>query len=549
MFLRKKSTYMGCDYLRLSRDDGDKAESDSIQNQRELINDFLKKHPEIKKVQEYVDDGYSGTNFDRPNFKRMMAEIEKGHIDCVIVKDLSRLGRNYIEMGKYLERIFPMYGVRVIAINDNYDTANESSDADQIVIPFKNLINDAYCRDISMKIRSQLDVKRKNGQFIGSFATYGYMKDPKNKNHLIIDEYAANVVRMIFNMKLEGYSAGTIADHLNESKVLTPMEYKRFCGLNFNGGFQISTDPIWHPNTVTRILKNEVYLGIAVQGKNRKINYKVKESRPIDESKWIRVPGSHDPIIPKEIFDTVQNMLRLDTRTSPKKDQVDVLSGLVRCGDCGQNMIRRCSTKKEKTYYYYHCSTHKNGEGCSSHLISSDKLQDVILWQIRQQVELLVNAEMIISAADNLPNEQFQVKFLNEQMGKLNAEIEKYEDLKTKLYQDLREGTVAQDEYKDLQERFNRKLIEAKSSLAEIEEKKARLTLKGLCEQQWLKDMKEYRNIMVLERKIVTALIEKVVVYSKDHIEIIFRYPDEMEIVIAAAEALAAREEDRRTAV
>ena len=549
MFLRKKSTYMGCDYLRLSRDDGDKAESDSIQNQRELINDFLKKHPEIKKVQEYIDDGYSGTNFDRPNFKRMMAEIEKGHIDCVIVKDLSRLGRNYIEMGKYLERIFPMYGVRVIAINDNYDTANESSDADQIVIPFKNLINDAYCRDISMKIRSQLDVKRKNGQFIGSFATYGYMKDPKNKNHLIIDEYAANVVRMIFNMKLEGYSAGTIADHLNESKVLTPMEYKRFCGLNFNGGFQISTDPIWHPNTVTRILKNEVYLGIAVQGKNRKINYKVKESRPIDESKWIRVPGSHDPIIPKEIFDTVQNMLRLDTRTSPKKTQVDVLSGLVRCGDCGQNMIRRCSTKKEKTYYYYHCSTHKNGEGCSSHLISSDKLQDMILWQIRQQVELLVNAEMVLSAADNLPNETFQVKFLNEQTCKLRAEIERYEDLKTKLYQDLREGTVAQDEYKDLQERFNRKLIEAKSSLVEIEEKKARLTLKGLCEQQWLKDMKEYRNIMVLERKIVTALIEKVVVYSKDHIEIIFRYADEMEIVIAAAEAQAAREEDRRTAV
>ena len=549
MFLRKKSTYTGCDYLRLSRDDGDKAESDSIQNQRELINDFLKKHPEIKKVQEYVDDGYSGTNFDRPNFKRMMAEIEKGHIDCVIVKDLSRLGRNYIEMGKYLERIFPMYGVRVIAINDNYDTANESSDADQIVIPFKNLINDAYCRDISMKIRSQLDVKRKNGQFIGSFATYGYMKDPENKNHLIIDEYAANVVRMIFNMKLEGYSAGTIADHLNESKVLTPMEYKRFCGLNFNGGFQISTNPIWHPNTVTRILKNEVYLGISVQGKNRKINYKVKESRPIEPSKWIRVPETHEPIIPKAIFDTVQKMLTLETRTSPHKDQVDVLSGLVRCGDCGQNMIRRCSSKKEKTYYYYHCSTHKNGEGCSSHLISSDKLQDMILWQIRQQVELLVNAEMVLSAADNLPNETFQVKYLNEQTCKLGAEIERYEDLKTKLYQDLREGTVAQDEYKDLQERFNRKLIEAKSSLAEIEEKKSSLTLKGLCDQQWLKDMKEYRNITVLDRKIATALIEKVVVYSKERIEVNFRFADEIEVVISAAEFQMVRNEDRRAAV
>ena len=549
MLLRKKSTYAGCDYLRLSRDDGDKAESDSIHNQRELINDFLAKHPEIKKVQEYVDDGYSGTNFDRPNFKRMMAEIEKGRIDCVIVKDLSRLGRNYIEMGKYLERTFPMYGVRVIAINDNYDSANESSDADQIVIPFKNLINDAYCRDLSMKIRSQLDVKRKNGQFIGSFATYGYMKDPENKNHLIIDEYAANVVRMIFNMKLEGYSAGTIAKHLNENRILTPMEYKRFCGLNFNAGFQISTNPVWHPNMVIRILKNEVYLGITVQGKNRKINYKVKESRPIDAAKWIRVPGTHEPIIPKDIFDTVQYLLSLDTRTSPNKDKVDVLSGLVRCGDCGQNMIIRCTAKKEKKYYYYQCSTYKNGEGCSSHIFSTKKLQDMILWQIRQQIELLVNAETVLASAENLPNEPFQVKFLNEQVGKLNAEIEKYAELKTSLFQDLHDGTIVQDDYKELQERFNRKIVEAKKSLEKIEEKKSRLTLKGLSNLKWLKDMKEYRNITTLDRKIVTALIEKVVVYSKEQIEIIFRYADEMEIVIAAAEAQTVRSMARRNAV
>ena len=549
MLLRKKSTYAGCDYLRLSRDDGDKAESDSIHNQRELINDFLAKHPEIKKVQEYVDDGYSGTNFDRPNFKRMMAEIEKGRIDCVIVKDLSRLGRNYIEMGKYLERTFPMYGVRVIAINDNYDSANESSDADQIVIPFKNLINDAYCRDLSMKIRSQLDVKRKNGQFIGSFATYGYMKDPENKNHLIIDEYAANVVRMIFNMKLEGYSAGRIAKHLNENRILTPMEYKRFCGLNFNAGFQISTNPVWHPNMVIRILKNEVYLGITVQGKNRKINYKVKESRPIDAAKWIRVPGTHEPIIPKDIFDTVQYLLSLDTRTSPNKDKVDVLSGLVRCGDCGQNMIRRCTAKNEKKYYYYQCSTYKNGEGCSSHIFSTKKLQDMILWQIRQQIELLVNAETVLASAENLPNEQFQVKFLNEQVGKLNAEIEKYAELKTSLFQDLHDGTIAQDDYKELQERFNRKIVAAKKSLEKIEEKKSRLTVKGLSNLKWLKDMKEYRNITTLDRKIVTALIEKVVVYSKEQIEIIFRYADEMEIVIAAAEAQTVRSKARRNAV
>ncbi len=549
MLLQRKSAYSAAIYLRLSRDDGDKAESDSIQNQRELIKDYMINHPEIIKSKEFIDDGYSGTNFDRPGFIRLMSEIEGGRIDCVVVKDLSRLGRNYIETGKYLERIFPMHGVRVIAINDNYDSANEPSDADQIVIPFKNLINDAYCRDLSVKIRSQLDVKRKNGQFIGSFAAYGYMKDPKDKNHLLVDEYAANIVRMIFNMKLEGYSAGTIAEHLNKTGVLTPMEYKRFCGLNYNGGFQISSNPVWHPNTVTRVLKNELYLGTAVQGKNIKINYKVKESKPVEPDKWIRVPNAHEPIIPKEVFDTVQRLLELDTRTSPHKDQVDVLSGLVRCGDCGQSMIRRCSKKNGKNYYYYHCTTHKNGEGCSSHLISTEKLQETVLWQIRQQIEVLVNAEEIIRAAKTLPNELFQVKFLNEQTCKLRAEIDKYSDLSMKLYQDFKNEIVSQEEYKELLDRFNWKTAETKRSLEEIEEKKNGLNMEGLCEQQWLKDMKQYRNITVLNRKIATALIEKIIVFSKDRVELQFRFKDEMEILLAAAESQIGRHRKRRVAI
>ena len=548
MLLRKKSTYAGCDYLRLSRDDGDKAESDSIHNQRELINDFLAKHPEIKKVQEYVDDGYSGTNFDRPNFKRMMAEIEKGRIDCVIVKDLSRLGRNYIEMGKYLERTFPMYGVRVIAINDNYDSANESSDADQIVIPFKNLINDAYCRDLSMKIRSQLDVKRKNGQFIGSFATYGYMKDPENKNHLIIDEYAANVVRMIFNMKLEGYSAGTISKHLNENRILTPMEYKRFCGLNFNGGFQISTNPIWHPNTVTRILKNEVLTGTAVQGKNRKINYKVKESRPVAESDWIRVPDSHEAIIPKQVFDTVQNLLLLDTRTAPESEQVDIFSGLIRCGDCGQNMVRRCSNKKGKKYYYYHCTTYKNGRGCTAHLISVDKLYEYVLWQIQDQIEKLAVAEKVMKAADNIPAEQFQVKSINQQLCALSAEIDRYKDLKEKLYQDMVDQVVSKDEYKELHVRFSRKIGEAEKAKTELEQQKNKFIQSGFRNQQWIEDFKQYRNIQTLDRKIVIALIDRIIVYDKNRVEIRFNYMDEMQMLIEAAEAYQEKT-DKRAAI
>ena len=183
MRLRRKTNYTAAIYLRISRDDGDKVESDSIQNQRELINEYLKKHPEITKTREFVDDGYSGSNFERPSFIRMMTEIENRTIDCVVVKDLSRFGRNYIETGKYLERIFPVLEVRFLSVNDNYDSMDEKSDVDQIVIPFKNLINDAYCRDISIKIRSQLDVKRRNGKFIGSFASYGYKKDPADNFH------------------------------------------------------------------------------------------------------------------------------------------------------------------------------------------------------------------------------------------------------------------------------------------------------------------------------------------------------------------------------
>ena len=224
MYLNNQNSYLTAQYLRLSQEDGDKEESNSIRNQRDLISDFAAQHNDIRIVDEYVDDGYSGANFERPAFQKMIEDIKKQKINCIIVKDLSRLGRNYIETGKYLEKIFPRLGVRFVSITDNYDSANEPGDLDQIIVPFKNLINDAYCRDISLKVRSQFEVKRKNGKYVGSFAMYGYCKDPVDKNHLIVDEYAAEIVQLIFNMKLDGYSPQHIADKLNEMHVLTPLE-------------------------------------------------------------------------------------------------------------------------------------------------------------------------------------------------------------------------------------------------------------------------------------------------------------------------------------
>ncbi len=201
-----RDVYSACIYTRLSRDDSDKeekAESNSITNQKALIRDFLSGHPEIEIVSEHEDDGYSGVNFDRPGFNAMMDEIRSGKVNCVVVKDLSRFGRNYIEAGNYIERVFPFMNVRFIAINDGYDSAEKRSQSDSLIIPFKNLINDAYCKDISIKIRSQLEIKRKKGEYIGSFAAYGYLKDPQDKNKLIVDPFAAEVVRSIFRWKLE----------------------------------------------------------------------------------------------------------------------------------------------------------------------------------------------------------------------------------------------------------------------------------------------------------------------------------------------------------
>lgn len=535
MYLKSQNSFLAADYLRLSSEDGDKAESDSIRNQRSLIQDFVKKHSDISLVEEYVDDGYSGANFERPAFQRMMEDVRNHKINCIIVKDLSRLGRNYIETGRYLEKIFPVLGVRFIAVNDHYDSADTKNDTDQIIVPFKNLINDAYCRDISMKIRSQLDIKRKKGQFIGSYAGYGYFKDPNDKNHLVIDEYAAEIVRLIFHMKIEGFSADRIAMKLNEMGVLTPMEYKRSCGFNYNSGFRSGNEPKWGASSVLRILKNELYLGTMVQGKSRKINYKVKVSREIEPENWIKVEGTHEPIITREMFDCVQNLMKLDTRTSPEKESIYVFSGLLRCGDCGQNMVRRSVRKNGKQYFYYHCSTFKSGEGCSSHNISDVTLQKVVLNAIRNQIALIVKADAIIAQIENIPQQQFGIKVLDTQMKALGVEIQKYKDLKSNLYQDMIDGIITREEYRDIKQTFSQKIETAEESVRELERKKKRMLSNEMRTQKWIEEFKQCQNIKTLDRKVAVMLLNRIVVYSSDRIEIHFNNEDEIKELVEYA--------------
>ena len=548
MFFYKENEVKAASYSRLSREDGDKMESDSIRNQKDLIADYAAQRG-IRIVSEYTDDGYSGTNFDRPNFQRMMEDVKKKKINCIIVKDLSRLGRNYIETGRYLEKIFPFLGVRFIAINDHYDSADESGDADQIVIPFKNLINDAYCRDISIKIRSQLDVKRKNGKFIGSFAAYGYLKDPNDKNHLIIDEAAAEIVRTIFGLKLNGFSAQRISERLEEMQVAPPLEYKRMCGLNFNSGFRSGRKPKWSIVTVNRILRNELYIGTMVQGKNRKINYKVKQSRPVDEASWIRVQETHEAIIPKPIFEIVQRLTELDTRTAPASDSVYTLSGFLRCGDCDQNMIRRTVVKKDKPYNYYYCSTYKRGDGCTSHNISEAKLMTNVLAVVQHQIRLLVEADRILTAIDELPTQQLGVKCVDTQIAALEAEIERYKDLKSKVYKDMTDGIVSRDEFKDINTRFTDKINSAKTAQEELIAKREKLLSRENTSRPWMETFREYRNVSELDRKLIASLIASIVVYDTDTVEIHFHYEDEIQEMLEMASSLCEEFAEREVAV
>ena len=292
----------------------------------------------LRQKEPFVDDGYSGVSFNRPNFKKLEDAIRKGAIDCIVVKDLSRFSRNYIDGGRYLEKIFPQLGIRFIAVNDAYDSLTGDPQSDSFVIPFKNLINDSYCKDISMKIRSSLEVKQKNGEFVGAFAPYGYKKSPENKNQLIVDEAVSEYVQMIFSMYKDGFSIGRIAARLNQMGVLSPMEYKHSAGVKFDTVFKTGDTAKWTYKAVQRILSNEVYIGVLAQGKRGTPNYKVRVVQPKDETEWVRVEGAHEALVSYEDFMAVKTMMKRDMRCSPDQDAAHLFSGFLFCGDCQQSM-------------------------------------------------------------------------------------------------------------------------------------------------------------------------------------------------------------------
>lgn len=523
--------YKAAIYVRLSKEDGDvsdasKAESNSISNQKELIKDFLKDKQDIVIVSERVDDGYSGVNFERPAFQLMLEDIKQGKVDCVVVKDLSRFGRNYIESGRYIEKIFPMLGVRFIAINDNYDSLTGKSQTDEIVIPFKNLINDAYCRDISIKIRSHLDVKRRKGEFIGSFTIYGYAKDEHNHNKIVIDEYAAGVVRDIYQWKISGMSQQRIADKLNDMGVLSPAEYKKSCGIKYSANLQTKKQAIWSAVAITRILTNESYTGTLIQGKVTTPNYKVKKTVIKDEEDWVVIPNAFEAIITKEQFDMVQEILKKDTRVAPDKKSVYLFSGIAVCGDCGRQMSRKVSTVSGKKYVYYMCSANKKEGVCSSHRIREDELEKAVVTYLNSYIDELENIQHFLEFIDKLPYQEVNVKRLNMRIVQLEEDAQKYEKLKVSVYEDLKDELISKEEYISMKQEFEKRRRAALDSIAQIKIEIETLASRNGKHHEWIESFLANKGIEKLERNVVVELIDYIRIYEDKRIEIVFRYAD-----------------------
>ena len=513
-------------YLRLSRDDGDKEESNSITGQRELLRDYISQRPELREFAVRVDDGFSGSTFERPNFQKMIEDVKAGRTDCIIVKDLSRFGRNYLDAGEYIEKIFPFLGVRFIAVNDHYDSLGDKKASDDLIIPFKNLINEAYCRDISVKIRSQLEIKRKNGQFLGSFATFGYLKDEQNKNKLAVDEYAADIVRDIFKWKLEGVSPQDIADTLNKLGILSPMEYKRSLGMKFTTSFKTNTKALWSAGTVIRILKNPIYTGVLVQGKETTPSYKVHKRITKDESEWIVIEDSHEAIITKIDFNSVQKILKLDTRRSPDDEAVQLFSGMVFCGDCGASMVRKTVPAGGRKYIYYVCSAHKQDKSCSPHRMRDTVLEGIVLDSLKQHIREVVDMSELIEITDTAPLRTAQAQKVQRQLDKKHEEYEKLQKLLMSLYENLTDGIIDREEYARLKQSFAIRADETEKQMDALRESLTDIQNHGT-ENAWTDEFIKRQGLTALDRAVVVALIDKILIHSDDVVEIIYRWQDE----------------------
>lgn len=520
-------------YIRLSVEDGDKVESNSISNQRMLLNDFLSDNSEFNLYDYYIDDGYSGTDFERPAFKKMLKDMNDKKFNTIIVKDLSRLGRNYIEVGNYIERIFPLFNIRFIAVNDSIDSYKDPKSINNVIVPFKNLLNDEYCRDISNKIRSVLEVKKKKGEYVSALAPYGYIKDPEDKHHLIIDNESANVVKMIFEMSLQGYGRYTIAQKLNELGILNPYGYKMLV-IKKKKGIQKDNDKYkfaWDMTVVKNILADQTYCGDTVQNKGRLISYKIHKHIKNPKNEWIIVKNTHEAIIDRETFERVQiGIINRDTRAG-KDGKISIFAGHLKCADCKRAMNKKQAGQykgKPRKNYYYMCSTYmrRSRNLCSKHTIRNDVLEEAVLKMVKLQIELVVDYDKILKELQKASQTDYRKKVIEDNIIKSEDELKIQKKLRKLAYEDWKLEKITEDEYVEYSSSYTSVITLIENNIKNLYEELDNYTEKEE-KNEWIENFLEYKNIKELSRQVVDELIDEIYVYENGRIQIKFRYEEQ----------------------
>ena len=541
-------SYMAAVYLRLSKEDEDlreikdKKESNSIANQKALILKTLESMPDVTLYDIYIDDGFTGLNFERPNFQRMCKDIYNGRVNMVIVKDLSRLGRDYIDSGRYVKKIFPSYHVRFVSVLDHFDSLTATQSDVNLLIPVKNFVNDNYSRDISGKVRSHQEVMRENGLYVGSHVAYGYKKLETDRNRIIPDEYAADIVRKIFDWKLKGLSSASIADKLNGLGVAAPSEYKRQLGGNYKSGFQKNRKAKWSAVTINRILKNKIYIGVLEQGKRKKVNYKLNKVVEKPETEWAVKENTHEAIISKADFENVAKLLNLDTRKSPEEETLFMLSGLMFCGECGRSMVRRCNRYKDKQSVYYICATYNKGKGCSRHSIAQSVIEDILLDAIKRHIEHVARLEELLNTIRDREVNYDDIVANDREILAKYKELDQCKKVEMSLHRDLAAGIISIKEYEQFKNNFAHKSAEIEETIRKLQQEIETVFEEGLFADEWIDTFTKTGNITSLDRSIVLSLVEKITVYEENRIEITFKYQDEYETLCRIIETLPASE-------
>lgn len=504
-------------YCRLSRDDGSETESNSICNQKKMLTQKAKELG-LTNTKFYVDDGFTGTNFNRPGFQELLDDIDMGYISVVMVKDLSRLGRDYVTVGHYTDNYFPEHNVRFIAVNDMVD----SDEGENEIAPFKNVMNEMYARDISRKVRSAHRIRGNIGEPL-SQPPYGYMKSPENKKKWIIDHEAAEVVKDIYRMCLEGMGNEAIARELQNRQVLIPMAYWQSKGLN-RGGKKTQSNPYkWCKTTIAKILSQQEYCGDIINFKTYSKNFKNKTRIENPVENWKVFKDVHEPIIERKIWETVQKLVARTKRRAPKKENArkHIFSGLIRCADCGTNMRYHTNTVN-KEIHYFSCGNYvkdTRGDCQARHYIRADALEQIVMFELKRLAILLRKDENILAEIlEKKTNKDIEAerKLIETELQKSVVRQQTVATLYEKLYEDNAMGKVSDEWFMQLSHKYEVERVELKSRIAEYRTKLSSMSSMQQSKDAFLSSVRKFLEMETLTAPLIHELIDYIDVYESE---------------------------------